>query len=230
MVESPSSFSCTSLKKKIFFLKLVVFLRTDGRQAGEAGAGAGGRRQGRGGLEAAAARARGGGTEALSGAGGSGDAGPGRRRFGARGARRCAAGTRRVGCPRVIAVSPWSPTSCAQPGGQDAGAAGGAGNVRCPGARQAVSVWSPAEHARRPRDIQRRQGAGRRVGAETSRISWWPAGGPGRLARQQGPSVEALHPAARPSGPAGFRGEPQPQRRGAGAVALRAGRDGKARV
>lgn len=27
-------------------------------------------------------------------------------------------------------------------------------------------MWSPAEHARRPRDIQRRQGAGRRVGAE----------------------------------------------------------------
>lgn len=74
MVESPSSFSCTSLgkKKKNFFFKLVVFLRTDGRQAGEAGAGAGGRRQGRGGLEAAAASALGGGTEALSGAGGSG--------------------------------------------------------------------------------------------------------------------------------------------------------------
>lgn len=120
----------------------MVFLRLDGRQAGEGGcrcrrAAAGARRAGGGGCAPGA------------------EHGGSFRRRGQRGRRPWAASVRRTwrsalrsrnaegGVSRVIAVSPWSPTSCAQPEGRTPGPAGGAGNVRCPGARRAVSVWSP---------------------------------------------------------------------------------------
>lgn len=151
----------------------------------------------------AAARARragGGGAEALSGAGG-GAPGRVRRPFGARGSRRSAAGAQRVGCRRVPAVSAWSPSRCAQPGGRNARGPGAGGRrgqrslTRGSGGRRLRGV-PPST----PRGRGMSRGAGRSVGAETYlRFAGGRREGLGRLARQRGSSVEkALHPAQRP--------------------------------
>lgn len=154
-----------------------------------------------GGRAAARARRAGGcGAEALSGAGG-GAPGRVRRPFGARGSRRSAAGAQRVGCRRVPAVSAWSPSRCAQPGGRNARGPGAGGRrgqrslTRGSGGRRLRGV-PPST----PRGRGMSRGAGRSVGAETYlRFAGGRREGLGRLARQRGSSVEkALHPAQRP--------------------------------